>query len=144
MSKFTNFTLNGRSLAVRYIETQQVKAGVECDSYVFNEDVTKDLAIVRVQAGYATPLQRVVQGTDTIEEFLEGKATLTVWPPEEDKLPQVFQFCSPKDIGREENVQVGQKMQWKADNKIGLIFYEICTPPYKDGRFENLADDGRE
>jgi len=35
-------------------------------------------------------------------------------------------------------VGVGEIMQWKADKESGLAVYEICFPPYEDGRYENL------
>lgn len=35
-------------------------------------------------------------------------------------------------------VKVDQVMQWHANGYSDLIFYEICEPPYQDGRFENL------
>ena len=30
-------------------------------------------------------------------------------------------------------------MQWEASKNSNLVFYEVCYPPYQDGRFENLA-----
>jgi len=29
-------------------------------------------------------------------------------------------------------------MQWEADKEADLVAYEICFPPYEDGRYENL------
>jgi hypothetical protein len=34
-------------------------------------------------------------------------------------------------------VKIGEIMQWAAGDD-GLVFYEICDPPYIDGRYENL------
>jgi hypothetical protein len=44
----------------------------------------------------------------------------------------------PKDAYKEVIVKVGETMQWVAAES-GLTFYEICEPPYIDGRFENLS-----
>ena len=38
------------------------------------------------------------------------------------------------------DVFIGQTIQWYADTESNLVFYEVCQPPYKDGRFENIAD----
>jgi hypothetical protein len=40
--------------------------------------------------------------------------------------------------GGEVTIFVGQIVQWEADPSNDLLFYEICEPPYEDGRFENL------
>ena len=132
------FKLNGNDEPVRYLETTVVKDGVECDIYEFSNDTSRDLAIIRVHGGYTTPLQRILKGESTTEGFLEGKATLTVTPPEGES--QIHYFSSPSDVGKEVVVAIGQTMQWAASKEAGLVFYEICEPPYEDGRFENLTE----
>ncbi len=37
-------------------------------------------------------------------------------------------------------IEVGQIMQWQADKKCELIAYEVCYPPYEDGRYKNLLE----
>ncbi len=37
-------------------------------------------------------------------------------------------------------VGVGQIMQWTAPEDTDLVFYEVCDPPYQDGRFEDLPE----
>ncbi len=37
-------------------------------------------------------------------------------------------------------VEIGQIMQWEASKDLDLVFSEVCYPPYKDGRFENLPE----
>lgn len=140
MPKLTNFSINGSDLLVRYKETQQVKEGVECDIYEFIDDTTRDLAIIRVKAGYKTPLQKVLKGKITIEGFLDGRATLTITSSKTGSIPKIYSFDSKQDVGKEVMVLVGETMQWSADTQTGLTFYEICTPPYKDGRFKNLPE----
>ena len=46
--------------------------------YTYNDKETKDLAIVTVLAGYKTPLQRVLQGSRTVEGFVKGEGTLQI------------------------------------------------------------------
>lgn len=119
--------------AVTYLESQLVKEGVEADLYIFNGDTSKDLAIVRVAAGYKTPLQRVLTGKKTIEGYLNGKATLTVISPDNKLRAIVY----PGNNDLETIVEVNDTMQWAADTN--LTFYEICWPPFSEGRFENLS-----
>jgi hypothetical protein len=37
----------------------------------------------------------------------------------------------------EVEVKIGETMQWQAAPDSDLEVYEICFPPYADGRFEN-------
>ncbi len=41
---------------------------------------------------------------------------------------------------KEVEVKIGECMQWEA-MEDGLVFYEICYPPYKEGRYENINED---
>jgi len=63
---------------VSYVETSQVKVGVECDVYAFINDDSRDLAIIRIKAGCSSPHQRIKKGTKTVQGFLEGEATLSI------------------------------------------------------------------
>lgn len=118
--------------AVTYVETQQIKEGVEADLYTFNGDASKDLAIVRVAAGHKTPLQRILKGEKTIEGYLDGQAILTV--THLDSTQSVTAY--PGNAELETPVAINETMQWSAGTN--LMFYEICLPPYEDGRFEDL------
>lgn len=124
---------NGKE--VSFVETIQIKEGVVCDVYSFINDDSKDLGIVTLSKGYKTPLQRVLLGDKTIEGFMGGTGILTIQKEGEDtqnyKFPDTAQ---PKEI----DVKVGELMQWEAGTNENLEFYEICYPPYKDGRYENL------
>src|SRR5215469_15871425 len=125
MNKLTTF----QNRPVEYVETMQVKSGVECDVYSFVGDGSEDLAIVRVAKGSKTPLQRILQGDKTIEGYLEGKGTLAV--QYEDGTAKSHSFDATS-TDKEVEVRVGQIMQWTAPNDTDLTFYEICKPPYKD------------
>lgn len=133
MSKLSEF----KNRKVSFIETMQVKDGVECDTYSFIGDDTQDLAIVRVTKGFKTPLQKILQGNKTIEGFLEGKGTLVVQL--EDDTTNTYDLDAT-NANKEVEVKVGQTMQWTAPNDTDLVFYEICDPPYQDGRFEDLPE----
>ena len=134
--KLTSFNFGNNELAVSFVETMIVKEGVECDVYKFVGDESKDLAIVRVKQGSKTPLQKILKGDKTIEGFVDGEGTLTIQKINGDNQSHTF---SKSDSGELE-VSVGEIMQWHADGDTDLTFYEICWPPYEDGRFENLAD----
>jgi hypothetical protein len=137
-AKLISFKVEGNNVPVRYVETMKVKDGVMCDIYSFQEDDKKDLAIVTVSRGSKTPLQRILQGEKTIEGFVRGQGLLTVWS--EDGTSRSREFGPDRDDGPVA-VRVGQIMQWHANADSDLVFYEICEPPYEDGRFENLPDD---
>lgn len=134
--KLTQFTLNGDTLPVRFIETMKVKNGVTCDVYSFVDDNSRDLAIVTVASGCKTPLQRILLGEKTIEGYYEGIGTLTVV----DEKGKERQYAYKAGDNGSVNVGIGQTMQWYANTESSLVFYEVCQPPYEDGRFENISD----
>jgi mannose-6-phosphate isomerase-like protein (cupin superfamily) len=133
--KLTNF--GHQETPVHFVETITVKEGVECDVYSFDDDSSKDLAIVRVSKGAKTPLQKVLSGLTTTEGFLTGKGTLTIQSPDGQETSYAF---DEQNQGEAILVEVGQIMQWTAGQENELIFYEVCVPPYRDGRFENLPE----
>lgn len=117
---------------ISFVETSQVKEGVVCDVYSFDGDDQKDLGIVRVKKGYKTPLQRVLEGDKTLEIFQTGQGVLRV--TNTDRIETRHSF--PSDNLAEVEIKVGDLVQWEATED--LVFAEVCYPPYKDGRFENL------
>ncbi len=131
MEKLTEF----KGKRVSFIETMHVKEGVDCDVYSFVDDSSKDLGVITVRSGQMTPLQRVVLGTRTIEGYVSGRGTLTVGTEKGETKVYLF---DEKNAECEINVEIGQIMQWAAAQDSNLVFYEICEPPYQDGRFENL------
>lgn len=135
--KLIEFVLDEQAIPVRFNGTIVVKEGVECDTYSFEGDSDKDLAIVRVEKGHKTPLQRVVGGIRTIEGYVDGEGTLTI--RSENGQSELRHF-GPGLYNKEVAVGVGQTMQWTAGEDKGLTFYEICVPPYEDGRYENLPE----
>ena len=103
----TSMEFNGQK--IKFIETTQVKEGVVCDVYEFENDTRKDLGIVKVSKGYKTPLQKVLKGDKVIEIFREGVGKLTVIGT--DKKDRVYRFPGQQS---EVEVEVGELMQWEA------------------------------
>jgi len=128
------FEHEGKSSRVNLVETLVIKPGVTADTYTFENDAARDLAIVTVEPGSATPLQRVDAGDRTIEGHVCGAGTLTLYTT--DARLRVYEFAD-WDLF-ETDVLVGESMQWRAGLTVPLVFYEICYPPYADGRFKDL------
>ena len=139
--KITEFDMGGIESVpqpVSFVETIEVKDGVECDTYTFPDDSSKDLAVVRVACAHKTPLQRVVEGTRTTEGYIGGEGTLRV--ASQDGEVRVYEF-GPGCENQPVEIRVGDIMQWEAYGATNLTFFEVCVPPYKDGRFENLIEE---
>lgn len=140
-NRIDRFTFRGQEFAVRYAGTMAVAQGVECDTYLFENDDTRDLGIIKVQPGHHTPWQRIVGGEHTIEGYVAGRGVLLTGHTDfADARYEVDEASVGKDYVRpfEHEVPVGSIMQWAADLHIPLIASEVCYPPYADGRFENL------
>jgi hypothetical protein len=130
--KLSDFNFEGKELPVNFVETMQVAEGVECDVYKFVGDDSKDLGIIRVEAGHRTPMQRVLKGAHTIEGYISGRGGLVI--TEFDGEEKIYNA----GMGLEVDVKIGEVMQWRAAPDSDLEVYEICFPPYESGRFENL------
>jgi hypothetical protein len=135
--KLTHFPPGELASPVDFIETTPVARGVVCDVYAFRNDQSQDLAVVTVQRGCHTPLQRVMQGDETLEGLLSGHGTLMV--QSEDGSVEYHRFTHAKQR-QAIAVRIGQLMQWHADGEGSLVFFEQCRPPYADGRFENISE----
>lgn len=136
MTKLEKFFFNGKSLSGIYRTTSEIVEGIKCDTYSFTDDPTRDLAIVRVRAGCKTPLQKVVGGTETLEGYIHGKGKLTI---HENGHTESIRYESEKDSKQPITIVVGTTMQWTAEEDSDIEFYEICTPPYEEGRFKNTT-----
>lgn len=131
--EYTNCKLvTFRGEPVDFIETQIVKDGVECDIYSFKNDITKDLAIIRIKQGSQTPKQLILKGDKTVEGFLSGAADLTF---SRGSSGETIYGYSDDSYGVDTALEVGDTMQWSANEDT--VCYEICYPPYEDGRFQN-------
>ncbi len=135
----TSFYFEGEELPVSFVETVQVTNAVECDVYTFDGESTKDLGIIIIEPGCKTPLQRVLKGDRTIEGYLAGKGKLTVTQP--DGKQRVYVVNEGLREPMMVTVAIDELMQWKADEGSNLVVYEICYPPYEDGRYQNIKQD---
>ncbi len=134
MATLETFTIKNKDLPVLFLNADQVKEGVECDVYSFVGDTSKDLAIVRVQPEFKTPLQKVVDGERTVEGYISGEGRLMIRSVNDEVTYYDF---APGNANNPVEVKVGEYMQWQATGGSELSFYELCTPPYKKGRFED-------
>jgi|SRR3989344_866678 len=136
ISPIKSFQFEGKELPVSFVETMQVTNGVECDIYTFDGDTAKDLGIIRIKPAGKTPLQKVLKGDRTIEGYISGKGKLTITQPNGKQKEFVVneELREPMTV----TVAVGELMQWEADPEQALKAYEICFPPYEDGRYENI------
>jgi len=132
----TEFSFEGVNQALEYIETQQVTDGVECDVYHFKNDDTKDLGIIRIDPGHKTPFQEVLGGIRTVEGYVSGKGQLVII--RNDGYVGVHEVGQEPDKEFAMKVNIGNQMQWQAAENSSLIAYEICFPPYEEGRFRNI------
>ena len=134
-SKIELFTHSGETLAVIFQESYTVVPGVVCDVYIHPETKKRDLGIITIEPRTQTPRQRVLGGDETIEGYVSGKGKLTI--THRDGMESVFEV-SPEHEGFSHPVEIGEIMQWQADENESLVVFEICFPPYQDGRFENI------
>ncbi len=132
-----SFVFEGKEQAVSFVETMHVADGVDCDVYSFVGDSTKDLGIIKVTPGHKTPLQRVLQGDRTVEGYISGKGKLTITKP--SGKPKDYAVGGENQEPLSVTVAIGELMQWEADKDSPLTAYEVCFPPYKDGRYENIS-----
>lgn len=137
MNKLKTFNFNGKPLRTQFIESSEVTQGVVCDVYSHPETSEQDLGIITIQPGMKTPLQKVLSGERTIEGYITGKGSLTI--VQNDGTKSIFEVSEETPHFNYE-VSVGECMQWQAAPDSELRVYEVCFPPYQDGRFENLEE----
>lgn len=134
-NRLESFTHDSTSLSTIFSETVEVTDGVECDIYIHPETNERDLAIITIEPNKATPLQKVLKGEETIEGYVSGKGKLKIIHL--DGSESIFNV-DENSHGFSHTIRVGETMQWQADQNSKLIVFEICYPPYEDGRFKNL------
>lgn len=135
-SLIKSFNFEGKEQPVSFVGTTHVADGVDCDVYTFINDSSKDLGVIRIGPGRRTPLQKVLKGDRTVEGYMSGKGKLTITKTDGKQEVYVADGESKEPIVVD--VEIGELMQWEADKETGLVAYEICFPPYEDGRYENL------
>jgi hypothetical protein len=123
--------VDGDFVRCAFVKVDHVAPGVV--AYLYDPiDVSEfDVARVEVAPGNRTPRQRVLNGSRTIERFDSGGGTFT-----HVRQGTQTEYRFPSKI-EEIEVQVGDEMQWLAGDG-GLIFIELCWPPFAAGRFLDL------
>lgn len=115
----------------------EVVPGVWCDVYSHPETGERDYALVTMQPGTETPLQRVVQPhSETIEAYISGKGTFTL---ERNGFIETFEVGSDTSSDQSWLIIEGDSIQWKAAPDSELVFAEVCYPPFQPGRYKNLS-----
>jgi len=130
-----SFSHRNKTLQVVLQGSFEVFPGVICDVYIHPETKERDLGVITIKQGAKTFPQKVQRGIETIEGYMSGRGKLIIVKPSGDKL--VFNV-GPEDEGFSHTVEIGDTMQWQASKDEDLMVFEICYPPYDDGRFENL------
>ena len=67
-----------------------------------------------------------------LKGYINGKGTLVVI----NKKGETITYSFPNKNCSSVTLHIGDTMQWFAEDD--LVIFEICYPPYEDGRFENL------
>ena len=135
MTERATFSIEGKEYTITHVDTSVVKEGVACDVFRFTDRTDVDLGVVTVAPEVSTPLQRVIEGEATLEGFIDGSGTLEVV---RKATGEIEEYTFPGEH-TEVTVSIGDVMQWTAGPN-GLEFYELCWPPYEDGRFEDLSN----
>lgn len=131
----TKFEFDGKTQTVGFVETMDVAKGVKCDVYKFIDDDSKDLGIIKIEPGSKTPPQKVLKGERTVEGYVSGAGKLVITKTDGSKEEYKVKDGNVPILV---NVEIGETMQWEASPNSRLVASEICLPPYKDGRYENL------
>lgn len=135
MRRLESFTYKQETLQTKFVESSEVFPGVVCDVYLHPETRERDLGVIYIEAGKSTKPQKVLSGTETIEGYISGKGRLCIRKPSGETI--IFEV-GPETEGFSHVIEVGDIMQWQAEDD--LVVFEICYPPYEEGRFENMDD----
>ena len=131
-----SFKYGENSQQVEFAETTFPAEGVECDVYNFVGDNSKDLGVIKIGRANKTPPQRVENGERTTERYASGNGRLIV--KKKDGTNILYEINTTSRVPLSVDVEIGDVMQWEASQGSDLVAYEVCTPPYKDGRYTNL------
>lgn len=140
LDKIDNFKINDSAIPVEFVETQEVCQGVLCHVYKFLEaETSRDLAVIQIKSGHKTPVQIVQDGDITIEGFVEGNGSLIILRNGEISKIEIYTTIKYKELmSKGIELKVGDIVQWQANLESDLVAYEICYPPFQEGRFRNL------
>ncbi len=136
-SPLKSFEVDGTSRPISFVRRTEEADGVVCDAYAFIDDNRKNLGIIQIEPGKKTPLQKVLSGDRTIEGYISGKGTLTITKQNGQTI--TFDFDGKTELVKSIPISVGETMQWEANKRSKLKVFELCYPPYEEGRFENIT-----
>lgn len=131
------FEIGGVPRRILFVEENQVTTGVVCKVYRFEDIQSMDLGVITIAPGCRTPQQLVVSGERTIEGYVSGKGRLYV---DRNGFLIIYNFYE-RITHQVVEVRSGDKMQWVADGNSELVVYEVCSPVYAAGRFQDLPGD---
>lgn len=78
-----------------------------------------------------------MRGEKTVEGYISGEGEFII-----ERIGGKKDVFKVKDGDSFQiDVKVGEIMQWRNTKNSDLIFFEICLPPYSDGRYKNLNDE---
>lgn len=140
LNKIDIFKINDNEISVKFVETQEIKDGVLCHVYKFLESETfRDLALIQIKSGHKTPVQIVQEGDITIEGFIKGEGSLVILRNGEMSRREIYATTDDSQIiSNGIELRIGDIVQWQANLGSDLVAYEICYPPFQEGRFKNL------
>ena len=137
IAPLTEFQFEEGLESVNFIETISVVDDVTCDVYSVEDDTSKDLGIIKIKLGSKTRRQRVKKGERTIEGHVSGRGKLTITRKKSGK--SEIHPVDDNIIRFSIDVGIGDVMQWLADENSNLVAFEVCIPPYEEGRFEDIG-----
>lgn len=136
------FRFKGQLLPVKHVKTVAEAPGVTSDVYTFLtrnmlRATNRDLAILHFEPGASLPRQRMVQGITTVEGFISGDGILHIVRANGQEETHFFRG---RNSGRPiVEVHMDDIMQLRAFKRSPFESFEICYPPYTDGRFQDLS-----
>lgn len=133
----TEFKFEGELMKLVFVETVIENDTVKCDVYSVEGDDSKDLGIIRIDIGGNTPLQKVLEGERTVEGLVSGKGKLLIHRASGETEIHLVGGWNKQEFSID--IGIGDKMQWHADSDSELVAFEVCIPPYGDGRYENIT-----
>lgn len=134
--QYLDFHYQDETLLAQPIDTYMVIPGVSCTVYAFEGDKTRDLASIVIGLGQHTPRQKLVKGIETVEILKSGRGKFFLKRGDLEEIYEVDSQNSPFSI----KLEIGDIVQWIAANDSILSIYEICTPPFEAGRFDNIVE----
>lgn len=107
------------------------------DVFSVDGDETRDFARVEVVEGGATPPQLVLREGEIIDCPVSGEGTFLILRPGGELEKYDFDDRNPQDRNNNIHYGKGSYIAWVAGER-GLVFVEVCCPPYKQGDLKNL------